>query len=328
MNARNLASDLCRVMKEISSLLNPSPLFLKGLRRHVLHAAGKQQRSRLLLILGHLCGVSRRPLITAAAAVEAVHLATLIHDDILDGATRRRSKDTLHLSHGISSALLYGDLVFTRGVSAVNSLGNKQLTDLLLSTVRALCMGEILEAREAGRFPWNERIYRRIAGLKTAALFQFACEAPGILAGYGRGRLAMLSSWRGLVLFSVVLVGACDGSTWRTHRIANIILLDEIDGRRVSEACLDYVHAGCGGQDGFGELRAGGAQVPGLEQAGAAVAPQDVVVAVVIEVRDTQQLHVRIACQGQNRSANYRTVLGEVPTLQVARAGLPPEHVR
>jgi len=209
MNARNLASDLCRVMKEISSLLNPSPLFLKGLRRHVLHAAGKQQRSRLLLILGHLCGVSRRPLITAAAAVEAVHLATLIHDDILDGATRRRSKDTLHLSHGISSALLYGDLVFTRGVSAVNSLGNKQLTDLLLSTVRALCMGEILEAREAGRFPWNERIYRRIAGLKTAALFQFACEAPGILAGYGRGRLAMLSRFGMSLGFSYQIADDC-----------------------------------------------------------------------------------------------------------------------
>lgn len=209
MTARDLSRDLCRMRSELASLLRPSPSFLLPLRHHVLRSDGKGLRGRLMLILGYLCGAPRRPLVTAAAAVEAVHLATLIHDDIVDGATRRRRTGALHRAHGIAPALLYGDLIFARGVAAVNSLGMGELTDRLLESAHALCSGEILEAAEAGGFPWKEATYLRIVELKTASLFTFACEAPAILAGCPRGRLRLLRRLGGHLGFAFQIADDC-----------------------------------------------------------------------------------------------------------------------
>ncbi|MCX6358000.1 MAG: polyprenyl synthetase family protein, partial [Candidatus Aureabacteria bacterium] len=140
------------------------------MRRHLRAGGGKFRRGTLALIVGGIAGAPGDATAVVAAAAEAVHLATLIHDDILDGAARRRARPSLHRVFGTGPALLYGDLLFVRAVAAVHALGNTALTACLLHAVQALCRGEMLESRAKGGFPWSEAAYLRIARLKTASL--------------------------------------------------------------------------------------------------------------------------------------------------------------
>lgn len=193
MKPENFIPNLSELEREISSILRPPHPFLSRIARRIPGSGGKKLRGRLILILGHLFGASPRDLAGTAAVVEVVHLATLIHDDVIDSAARRRSRPTLQRSEGIAPALLYGDLLFSRGISRINRIGNPVLTDLLLETVGALCAGEILENQLSRKFPWTEKDYLEVATLKTASLFEYCCRGPGILAGLPARRLSVLT---------------------------------------------------------------------------------------------------------------------------------------
>lgn len=178
--------------RELTAILSPPQDFLGGIAARVLKGRGKNRRSVLVLALGRLLEADSGPTAVTAAAVEAVHLATLIHDDVLDGGLLRRNRPSLHREEGAAPAVLYGDLIFSRAVSAVNRIGKSGLTGLFLETVGSLVSGEILAHRMARDFPWNEDDWRRVARLKTAALFRYCCRAPGILAGVSRRQLEVL----------------------------------------------------------------------------------------------------------------------------------------
>lgn len=176
----------------IAAALRPPYPFLDPISRRVPRAAGKRRRGGLILVLGRLFGAPPGKVVAAAAAVEIIHLASLIHDDVVDGAHLRRARPALQRVHGSAAALLYGDLLFSRGISLVNRLGEPKLTELLLETVSAICGGEILETRERENFPWEEETYLEIITLKTASLFEYSCQAPAILAGFSPPRLKVL----------------------------------------------------------------------------------------------------------------------------------------
>lgn len=163
--------------RALSSLL-PLPL-----RPGAEAPTGRRRRARLLLLLGAAGGAKQGALLRAAAAVEAVHLAALIHDDVLDDAAVRRGRAALHRTVKRGAALLLGDILFSRAVASIHRLGRPALTARFLRAVDDTCAGEILETAGRGRPPWTEGLYFRIAGLKTAALFRFCGEAAALLAG-------------------------------------------------------------------------------------------------------------------------------------------------
>jgi len=193
MKTADISADLKKVDLEISSILHPPAPFLSGISRQVPRDGGKKRRARLIIILGRLLGAPPRDLTGTAAAVEVIHLATLIHDDVIDSAGRRRSRPTLQREQGAAPAILYGDILFSRGIARVNRIDNRALTDLILETVGALCAGEILENQLARKFPWTEKDYLEVARLKTGSLFEYSCRAPAILAGLTKRRLNILA---------------------------------------------------------------------------------------------------------------------------------------
>ena len=144
---RPLTDQMKILDREMDLALRPGFDFLEEIAGQVPRRGGKRRRSRLLLGLGYYLGAPPDQIVKVALGVEIVHLATLIHDDVIDCSHRRRNSPTLHHLQGAVPALLYGDLLFTRGISEVNSLGIPALTDLLLETVRSVCAGEILERR-------------------------------------------------------------------------------------------------------------------------------------------------------------------------------------
>jgi len=130
-----------------------------------------------------------RPLITLAAAVEILHAASLVHDDVIDGADTRRHQISLNRLFGNRVAVLAGDILYTHffsmitGMPGVPAERRLRLLDLFIEATRAMCMGEILaqEHRCAETLPFED--YREIAADKTAALFAASCTAPAVLAG-------------------------------------------------------------------------------------------------------------------------------------------------
>ncbi len=169
--------------RALVSLLPSSPLFPPSFRIDAGLPGAQHRRARLLYLLGRRLGAPPTLLLRAAAAVEAVHLAALIHDDVLDDAAVRRGRATLHRTGKRETALLLGDILFSRAVASIHRLGRPRLTERFLKAVEDTCAGEILETSCRNRPPWTDALYRRIIGLKTAALFRFCGEAAGILAG-------------------------------------------------------------------------------------------------------------------------------------------------
>jgi geranylgeranyl pyrophosphate synthase len=143
---------------------------------------GKLLRPSLLLLSGRLFGAVTADHIRAAAILELVHSASLLHDDVLDQSVLRRGVPTLNRRWGNRAAVLLGDLILAKAFELTASL-EPDIRAILARTIRRTCDGEIQQAALAGDFQITERQYLRILSQKTAALFKGACGLGARLAG-------------------------------------------------------------------------------------------------------------------------------------------------
>jgi geranylgeranyl pyrophosphate synthase len=175
-----------RAGDEVRRLLKSAPAVIRSMTAHLARATGKMIRARTLLA----CAITRDGLIhpdavKAAAAVELLHLATLVHDDIIDNAEKRRGIDALHKKFGEKYAVLCGDWLFCTAlefVASVTSLDNRQ-DDLGRSFPRYLTevlLGEVRQNQNNHNYRMSEREYFKIIRGKTAALFE-ACFYVGYI---------------------------------------------------------------------------------------------------------------------------------------------------
>lgn len=136
--------------------------------------AGKMLRARLVLRVGAATGVPHRILINSAAAVEMVHAASLLHDDIIDGDRMRRGSSAFWVKKGVRGAVLLGDLLFCTGIIILTETGNGSLVSALAEFTGEMCGAEAeQELLLRGKVPdWETCV--RIARRKTGALFAFA----------------------------------------------------------------------------------------------------------------------------------------------------------
>ncbi|MBI2861715.1 MAG: polyprenyl synthetase family protein [Chloroflexi bacterium] len=151
------------------------------LLQHLLAIPGKRIRPAVLFLSGKLYHYDNRRLLLAAAGVELLHAATLIHDDIVDGSATRRGRPTLHSIFGEGASILAGDYLFAASAAFVSANDSLRVTRVFARTVMEICQGELQELHEASDGNRDvSRYYQRI-DRKTAALFAFCCECGGIL---------------------------------------------------------------------------------------------------------------------------------------------------
>lgn len=143
-----------------------------------LIGGGKMLRSRLILSVGAVSGTTPAHLIRAGAAVEMLHAASLLHDDIVDGGTRRRGKPALWVSEGTRAAVLLGDLLVSLAVEIIQETLPSHLS-IVVSTLREMCDAEVeQEFADADVCPsWDQCV--SIARRKTGSLFGFAAACAG-----------------------------------------------------------------------------------------------------------------------------------------------------
>ncbi|MDI6601177.1 MAG: polyprenyl synthetase family protein [Thermoanaerobacteraceae bacterium] len=139
-------------------------------------AGGKRLRPAMAIASAHFGEYNMDEIMRVASSIEILHMATLIHDDIIDEAKTRRGLETIHQQHGINIAIFAGDYLFSKSFSILSLEGNRNLLTHIASVVKLVCEGEIEQYRS--RFSLDMTIYRYLRRIrsKTALLFMLSCE--------------------------------------------------------------------------------------------------------------------------------------------------------
>ena len=138
-----------------------------------LEAGGKRLRPMLVLLCAGEEGGEAS--VRAATAIELIHMATLVHDDVLDAAPLRRGRPTVAAAHGRDRAVATGDLLFSRAFALLAAAGERRAIELLSAASVALARGELAQRQDAYDVSISEARYLERCRLKTATLFECAC---------------------------------------------------------------------------------------------------------------------------------------------------------
>jgi octaprenyl-diphosphate synthase len=153
------------------------------LARHLIDSGGKRLRPLLTLAAARLGGYEGVHHLKLAAAVEFIHTATLLHDDVVDASAMRRGKVAANLVWGNKPSVLVGDFLFSRAFGLMVETKNVAVLDILSNASAVIAEGEVLQLGSANNLGVTEDHYLRVVSAKTAALFAAAAEAGATLAG-------------------------------------------------------------------------------------------------------------------------------------------------
>ena len=144
--------------------------------RYISRKKGKQLRPRLCLLSAGLCGKPTENTYRAAALIEMIHVATLIHDDVVDDANLRRGWPSINRVWKNKLSILVGDFMFSKALTNMIHLKDFDALDILSSTAERLSQGEIQQIEKAIKKNMTEKIYYQMVSDKTASLFSAACK--------------------------------------------------------------------------------------------------------------------------------------------------------
>jgi octaprenyl-diphosphate synthase len=152
---------------------------------YVLSGQGKQLRPALVSLAGGAVGEVNDNHTTIAVIIEMVHLATLVHDDVMDEADLRRGRPTVAANWGNEIAVLFGDCLFAQALKLAASFPTPEICRAVAMATNTVCAGEILQTRSRRNFELARAEYFKVLEMKTAELFALSCELGAFLAGSG-----------------------------------------------------------------------------------------------------------------------------------------------
>ena len=151
--------------------------------QYALNGSGKHLRPTLVALAANSIGQISSAHVTAAVIIEMVHLATLVHDDVMDEAEIRRGKLTLAANWGNEIAVLFGDCLFAQALKLAASFPTTEVCRAVSMATNTVCTGEILQTQHRRNFDISRREYFRVIGMKTAELFTLSCDLAAFLSG-------------------------------------------------------------------------------------------------------------------------------------------------
>lgn len=182
------------VRASVRAITPPTGEMLAGSLGHALETRGKLLRPAIALLTGKAAGLEvGNPALTETAAVaEMIHLATLLHDDVLDEADLRRGRQTVRAIDGNTVSILAGDYLLAQASLKLAKLGNTRLVAIYAQVLADLCDGEVLQLQLKQRLDTGWADYAQKSRLKTACLFSAAAESAGVIAGLPEARIQAL----------------------------------------------------------------------------------------------------------------------------------------
>jgi geranylgeranyl pyrophosphate synthase len=148
-----------------------------------LSAGGKRLRPILVFLCANGDAAADERLVAGAAAVELLHMATLVHDDVLDGAALRRGRPTVFADGGRRAATATGDLLFSRAFAELAAAGSEEAVRALSAASSALARGELMQRADAWSPDVSSERYLARCRLKTASLFEASCRLGALFGG-------------------------------------------------------------------------------------------------------------------------------------------------
>ena len=193
--ARLAKADMRGVDGLITERLDSPVPVIPALAEHLIAAGGKRLRPLLTVAAARLAGAEDDACLKLAAAVEFIHTATLLHDDVVDGSQLRRGKVAAHLIWGGASSLLVGDFLFARAFELMVETGSLQALKILAKASSVIAEGEVLQLTRAHDLNLDQHTYLEIIKAKTAELFAASAEAGAVSAGASAARVAALRDY-------------------------------------------------------------------------------------------------------------------------------------
>jgi octaprenyl-diphosphate synthase len=181
--ARLAAADMAGVDALITARMQSEVPVIPALAEHLIAAGGKRLRPLLTVAAARLAGSNNDTCLKLAAAVEFIHTATLLHDDVVDGSQLRRGKVAAHLIWGAAQSVLVGDFLFARAFELMVETSSIKALEILAKASRVIAEGEVLQLTRSHDLNLSQALYLEIIAAKTAELFAVASEAGGVSAG-------------------------------------------------------------------------------------------------------------------------------------------------
>lgn len=180
-----IGDDMQTVDQLIRTRLSSEVALINQIGAHIVSAGGKRMRPALVLLSARALGCKTEEPALLAAVVEFIHTATLLHDDVVDESSRRRGNQTANAVWGNAGAVLSGDFLYSRSFQMMVESGRMQVMKVLADTTNAIAEGEVLQLMNCGDPDVSEERYLRVIELKTARLFEAACQLGAIAADAG-----------------------------------------------------------------------------------------------------------------------------------------------
>ena len=181
--AQSDAPFLDRVQQQLAGQVEAFDPEIAPYAKYALANHGKQLRAALTGLAANCAGGWNDSAVKAAVIIEMVHLATLLHDDIMDGAELRRSRPTLANKWNNTTAVLVGDCLFANALRLAAEFPTTDVCRAVSTATRTVCSGEILQNNHQGNLALDQAEYFKMLRMKTGELFALACELGGSLAG-------------------------------------------------------------------------------------------------------------------------------------------------
>ena len=190
-----LAEDLAAVETLIHQHMTSPVGVIPNLAAHLIDAGGKRIRPLITLASARLFGGGGDGPRKLAAAVEFIHSATLLHDDVVDVSSMRRGRKAANLVWGNSASVLVGDFLFARSFNLMVETGDIQVLDILARAASVIAEGEVMQLAAANDAETTRERYMEIVAAKTAALFAAAAKSGAVAAGRAGIEAAALETY-------------------------------------------------------------------------------------------------------------------------------------
>jgi len=178
-----VADELRSLDRLIVARLASDVVLVNQVSQYIIGAGGKRLRPLSVLLAARACGYAGDQHVDAAAIIEFIHTATLLHDDVVDGSDLRRGRDTANQVFGSQASVLVGDYLYSRAFQMMVDLGDMRIQGVMADATNTIAMGEVLQLMNAHDPDTSEESYLEVIYRKTAKLFEAGAQMAAILAG-------------------------------------------------------------------------------------------------------------------------------------------------
>lgn len=228
-NYPEINSEVNKVKEVILKALKTKSPSMSNIIKHLMHSQGKYVRAGIVILSAQNGDYNSDRIVKLAAAIEMVHLATLVHDDIIDDSDTRRGFKSVQSQYGKDTAVYTGDFIFAKAYGLVAGKYDSQI-DRFADSIEKICLGEVIQNENKYNKEMNIRKYLRIISGKTAALFGLSMMLGSSESGLGE-KESMSMAWSGYFAgMAFQIIDDCLDYSIDTEKLGKNAKIDLLNG--------------------------------------------------------------------------------------------------